>query len=980
MPSPQSSISAGPRVAEHLSFEEGERLDPEGTGSPEPNNASSSGSLFKSMNDAGSSMTITRELEFEDSMSCYKKHNSVIDRDNRRQEDSHSIDNTLSGKQNNGRSSPSTDGAGGAPNVKSTARDKGTAASRSIDGQVAGMTDNIEDSEMTDAIGDHVWPQDASHHKIGADNSDVLLSIGKRPSSSSSTSSPKDTKIRRLENGRFTVETSDADDDDGGDTDGDDGDLKKFESSKQSAGASERAQSMRDTDGSRTNNDTATQKGSTSASETTADIMNNAGNTDSSLPRKKNLDERTLKAVENYLRSGDFLRSETLEYEDITAYELKIHKYATERMRARQIMVFPEEVNETAHNKNLSGSAMFPEEEWMYNQIYQEEEFFSLSNGFAKSVANEAADREPSSFTLHNKTFNWVKRAAGISRPYDPYSQRRPNTTMTSRSGGGDDDSDEETDEGGESDSGPSGGRRLTRRRARMTRKKRRQERIEKETEGLRILAEVVKEMKIERAKQLAQERERRKKHKQGRNDYGIDSSDDDFFCDTRSNVGRRPRKIFGPLELDNNSNAHPDAKQSEDLLSLSMLEWNIEMNESEILTTETVSRPKSITDSVSRFGLEYIPQPLKVHKASCAESDLQLRWRQVVARRGRAHNDDKNMTNSNPYKPIAVGTDVIALHPKLQTGTTGKVLLHDSKNHEYLIQFKDRALGWHVCSEVDVAEDSNLVLLHANDVYKEPGFADQREVDREVLLTLLVLIKDAFDQKLLILQAIELITADRSIHASSIAKQQLDWLLDNLKHVNSTMDAVLKRFQMLYGKIYADPDSALKLLDDLPDKKALPKHNVQDSSKSFLDWSGDLSLTSNTVVVSVVGCDIVYDGSLGLGISDNKNVTKSDVRVQHALNSTIHLLLLANYLDQTVREQESFMSSSKTPNEAKSKAALDAAFQYALNNAVQINLPAKSETDLMDGRSLMQDSQLESAFGELGEAVGMLRAELSVR
>jgi hypothetical protein len=73
-------------------------------------------------------------------------------------------------------------------------------------------------------------------------------------------------------------------------------------------------------------------------------------------------------------------------------------------------------------------------------------------------------------------------------------------------------------------------------------------------------------------------------------------------------------------------------------------------------------------------------------------------------------------------------------------------------------------------------------------------------------------------------------------------------------------------------------------------------------------------------------------------------------------------------------------MSSSKTPNEAKSKAALDAAFQYALNNAVQINLPAKSETDLMDGRSLMQDSQLESAFGELGEAVGMLRAELSVR
>ena len=841
------------------------------------------------------------------------------------------------------------------------------------EGQVLeGVTGKGEDSMVQSDTNNIHRPHhhhDSSQHEENDDNarlgspSEPASANGKR-SNSSSEVSPQYSKIPRRENGLFgsssaaTAENI---------VESNEGSPDKPPPASKEATNRNRADSQ--------------------ASSITGDAGSTTAKDGDDLPRKKNLDERTLRALEKYLRSGDFLRAETLEYEDVAAYELKIHKYAMERMKKRQVMLLPEEVDETSHAKNsfksLQQSDLFPEEQWMYNQIYQEEEFFSISNSFAKSVAIEAADRETSSFTLHNKTFNWVKRAAGLSRTYDPYSQRRPNTTSMSRAGGADDDSDDETDEGGESDAGPSGGRRLTRRRARMTRKKRREERLEKETEGLRILADVAKEMKKERDKQLAEERKQRKLKKQRRDEYGIDSSDDDMFSETKPKFGRRVRRIFGPLDLDSNINGPPsEEKFAYEPLSLSMLDWNKRMNVDSVGTVDdTPARPVAVPDEVSRMGFERIPRPLRFSKAphSDHENDAPFKRRRRIAERVGGPSDEHNTTTFSAYESIPVGTAVVALHPKLQKEAKGKVLLHDSKNQEYLVQFLDKELGGQICNELDVVEDDKLILTDAlgNEIEPDPD-RHRHEIDREVLLTLFVVIKDTFDQILQITRALEVIADDKTLQSSTNLKEQVDWLLQNLKAVNTTMDAALKRFQTFYGKVYTDPESVLNLLNTRFNRNILRRHTLKDS-KPFLAWSGKISSIINVIGKSIVFAD---DGGEGEGrsdstrhVSDNGNGEKTSA-VENALNSSAHLLLLANYLDQTIGGDKGESSSSSST----SKVALDAALQDALDKAAQSNLPPKNETELMDTQRLLRDSELETAFGELGAAVGMLRAELSLR
>ena len=925
---------------------------------------------------------------------------AVIDRDNARQENS-MIDGIITSSipANDGgdcstapvTTEPSlnnSDGGGKRSNTTTTDKksDGGltgtsttTAASRGgnigRDGQVLeGVTDNREDSigqSDTNSSNRSHHHHDSSQHKENDDNDrsgsppEPASANGKR-SNSSSASSPQYSKIPRRENGRLgssSAATAESN------VESNEGSPKKPPPTSKEATNRNRADSQ--------------------ASSITGDAGSSTAKDGDDLPRKKNLDERTLRALENYLRSGDFLRTETLEYEDVAAYELKIHKYAMERMKKRQNMILPEEIDESSHTKNsfnsLQQSELFPEEQWMYNQIYQEEEFFSISNVFAKSVAIEAADRETSSFTLHNKTFNWVKRAAGLSRTYDPYSQRRPNTTsiMTSRAGTADDDSDDETDEGGESDTGPSGGRRLTRRRARMTRKKRREERLEKETEGLRILADVAKEMKKERDKQLAEERKQRKLKKQRRDEYGFDSSDDDMFSETKTKFGRRVRRIFGPLDLDSNINGPPSEEQSAyEPLSLSMLEWDKRMNADSVDTVDdTPSRPVAVPDEVSRMGFERIPRPLRFSKVPHfdRENGAPFKRRRLIAERVGGPSDEQNTTTFDAYEPIPVGTAVVALHPKLHKEAKGKVLLHDSKNQEYLVQFVDKELGGQICNEVDVAEDSKLILTDAlgNEIEPDPA-RHRHEIDREVLLTLFVVIKDTFDQKLQILRALEIIADDKTLQSSANSKEQVDWLLQNLKAVDTTMDAALKRFQTFYGKVYADPESVLNLLNTRFNRNILPRHALKDS-KPFLAWSRNFSSVSNVIGNFIVNTD---DGEEGGGRSDStsdvsaKSNGEKTSAVENALDSSAHLLLLANYLDQTIGGDQGESSSSSST----SKVALDAALQDALDKAAQSNLPPKNETELMDTQRLLRDSELETAFGELGAAVGMLRAELSLR
>jgi hypothetical protein len=194
------------------------------------------------------------------------------------------------------------------------------------------------------------------------------------------------------------------------------------------------------------------------SSSRTAHIIANAPLT------KTALDESTLKVLGNYLRSGNFARS-TLEEEEFALFSYKTSQYTSERTRYRQ---------------DLLG-----DDEELYDRVYSEEEYYALGNEFYKKVVTESQDMAGGpKIQMHNKTVNWVKKAAGLQRPYDPLEHH------LSDSDGG------ETDE---TNAAPR--RRLTRGMARNTIVKRGQERMRKEAEGVSALAMAVQELEKERGR-----------------------------------------------------------------------------------------------------------------------------------------------------------------------------------------------------------------------------------------------------------------------------------------------------------------------------------------------------------------------------------------------------------------------------------------------------------------------------------------------
>ena len=234
------------------------------------------------------------------------------------------------------------------------------------------------------------------------------------------------------------------------------------------------------------------------------------------LPTKKNLNQPTLEAMEKYLKSGKFF-DDSLEYEEVGAFASKIHRYTVERTRLRRGLIFQDGAIENGDDPNADINPIIitaedAADELLYNQVYQREEFYAVATDFSKTMVDGAHDMAGSNFISHSKTVNWLKRAAGMQRQYDPYDQttskRRQNISLhhqeqQSQAGGvyseESEDGEEEiitasADSGGGGD-GTLAPKRLTRRRVRMTRKKRRQERLDKETENFRILADVVGEL-----------------------------------------------------------------------------------------------------------------------------------------------------------------------------------------------------------------------------------------------------------------------------------------------------------------------------------------------------------------------------------------------------------------------------------------------------------------------------------------------------
>jgi hypothetical protein len=208
---------------------------------------------------------------------------------------------------------------------------------------------------------------------------------------------------------------------------------------------------------------------------------------------KSTLDDTTLQAIKNYLTQG--ITQDILEEEEVTMNAVKTSRYANERIRYRQ---------------NVFEGSFDPEgdDETSYELVCRKEESYAIANDFFKSVTLEAhqryiesmeGDAAAEDFEMDRRTLNWLKKAAGMVRPYDPLDteqQQQPNLSEDEELEGDGDESE------GDNKSPPlatAAPRRMTRGLARSTRVKRREERIRIETQGLTALMEAIGELESER-------------------------------------------------------------------------------------------------------------------------------------------------------------------------------------------------------------------------------------------------------------------------------------------------------------------------------------------------------------------------------------------------------------------------------------------------------------------------------------------------
>ena len=122
-------------------------------------------------------------------------------------------------------------------------------------------------------------------------------------------------------------------------------------------------------------------------------------------PHRKNLNEKTLTAIEKYLKSGAFF-NDTLEYEEIAAFVSKIHRYAIERTRGRQGVLFRD--GNIQNGDNVKGDIdpiIITEEdaaeERLYNQIYQKEDFHAVATDFSKTISEGALNTAEPNLIWH---------------------------------------------------------------------------------------------------------------------------------------------------------------------------------------------------------------------------------------------------------------------------------------------------------------------------------------------------------------------------------------------------------------------------------------------------------------------------------------------------------------------------------------------------------------------------------------------------
>jgi hypothetical protein len=147
-----------------------------------------------------------------------------------------------------------------------------------------------------------------------------------------------------------------------------------------------------------------------------------------------------------------------------------------------------------------------------------------------------------------------------------------------------------------------------------------------------------------------------------------------------------------------------------------------------------------------------------------------------------------------------------------------------------------------------------------------------------------------------------------------------------------------------MYGSIYAMPTSQKRILERDGGKRFL-RQDVSCDEESFQQLSSFVSKASREIGHLIE--------------------SKSSFSLKQAISDSTSLLLMANFL------AESDDSIPATPNDM-----IDAVIKAALDKCARNILPETSETQLV-GFQLEKDTQIESALKELGDAVGMLRAEV---
>lgn len=731
----------------------------------------------------------------------------------------------------------------------------------------------------------------------------------------------------------------------------------------------------------------------------------------------------TLNAIQQYIKSGNCF-GDTLEDEEVSTFNSKIHRYTVERTRGRQGMYFRDDLIQKKDDPNLKIDPIIltkedVAQERMYNNIYQKEEFFAVATNFLKNVIDGAQDTGGSDLVFHNKTASWLKRAAGMQRKYDPYERE-----------GNQQQKPEDSDEGdGEGISGRGDDRRMTRRRIQMTRKKRRLE------ESFRILTEVAEDLSNDKKGGKAQKKTKLPLSTADETlpslastglatIYTQDEDSKRLFRDKEvdeqhkmegsilppivARLGlefrRRPiapkeqSKTFHPSKqrsanISDTDRVRTSRKVLNTLSNKHARRWAMHEFFYSDLDMEWYQN-NGIASELAKHGLQIDARTkLTRQEWSLVRQKLRPRFRvfskRFIAEQLKQRNRYRALVRKlqqdpfiEAFAPISAGTPVSAFDRHSHLIRSGRILYHDSKKHCYLVQFDDKDSGCQICqdSEVALATGANHSVRSCPSLY-EPCEDFVGNIAERYATTKLVIpnglnsgnVTDDIERELLVSSVaiateafdrkkVLLETLETFLDSSTKeVKHDCSKLLANLDRINSTLERAQAYLQILYGKVFESPVSKNETPTADVEKVILGAETPK--GQEFSKFMSSLESISGKV------------GTLALCSSEDggKNGLSSSGPLQQDLSDSTSLLLLSNYLAKT----SSLLSSSGIEKTSYSN-AINGTLKILFDRFSKNCLPPTQYTGV-ERKKLEEASQVEEELKDLFVAVGMLRTEVKL-